>query len=799
MGCFLPSYIFRYAQKAFELMCIHDGGHEGNNLLCIYLKTFKSVLLQLLQESGKSMKLNDAVEELLRFSRKEVRRNELHREEVDQEYKRAGDIAITQWEPTDEIAGFPVRPGDYTINGATEFPGGVNFTLYSIGATACELLLFHRKEEEPFAVIPIPDDFRVGKVWSIMVFGLNVEEFEYSYRLDGPWDPENGDYFNKKQEILDPYAKAVVGQRKWGQPRVKGRGYHARVVKNNFRWDTSEFPNTKMEDSIIYEMHVRGFTRHGSSGVTYPGTFAGIIEKIPYLKELGVTAVELMPIFEFDEVANGHVYKGKQLYEYWGYNTVAFFAPNTSYAASAEYDREGRELKEMIQLLKENGIEVILDVVFNHTAEGDENGPFISFRGLDNKIYYMLTPDGKYYNFSGCGNTVNCNHPIVQEFIIECLRYWVTRYHIDGFRFDLASILGRAEDGSPMEDPPLLKRLANDPILGNAKLIAEAWDAGGMYQVGSFPAYNRWAEWNGRYRDTMRDFLKGSFWTAEEAANRITGSLDMYYSVYMGYTSSINFLTCHDGYTLYDLYSYNQKHNEANGWNNSDGSNDNRSWNCGVEGETDDTLVKSLRFRMMRNAITVLMCSRGTPMILAGDEFGNTQFGNNNCYCQDNEYSWLDWTLLEKNRTYFEFYRDVIAFRKLHPSISRELPRAKCGLEDVTVNNGHPGNYRIDADTKMLGIQYAGYVEEKDADDIVYVLINPYWEGQNVHLPWLPEGLAWGLCIDTAAPDGFQYHDWPQFMDRPLAHIEARSVKVFTSVKKRNDAASVLGGRHNLQ
>ena len=730
------------------------------------------------------MKLNDAVEELLRLTRKEDRHNEKHREEVDSQYRLAGDIATLQLEPTDEIAGFKVRPGDYTINGAYEFPGSVNFTLYSIGATSCELLLFHRKETVPFAVIPIPDSYRVGKVWSIMVFGLNVEEFEYSYRLDGPWDPKAGDRFDKTREILDPYAKAVVGQRKWGQPRKRGSAYHARVVKNNFHWDKSDFPNTKMEDSIIYEMHVRSFTRDDSSGVSYPGTFAGIIEKIPYLKELGITAVELMPIFEFDEVANGHVYQGKQLYEYWGYNTVAFFAPNTSYAASAEYNREGRELKEMIRLLKENRIEVILDVVFNHTAEGDENGPTISFRGLDNKIYYMLAPDGSYYNFSGCGNTVNCNHPIVQEFIINCLRYWVTRYHVDGFRFDLASILGRAENGAPMEDPPLLKRLANDPILGNVKLIAEAWDAGGMYQVGSFPAYNRWAEWNGRYRDTIRDFLKGSYWTAEEAANRITGSTDMYYSVYMGYTSSINFLTCHDGFTLYDLYSYNQKHNEMNGWNNSDGSNDNRSWNCGIEGDTTDPKILSLRFKMMRNAITTLMCSRGTPMILAGDEFANSQSGNNNSYCQDNKISWLDWTQLKTNKTFFEFYKDAIAFRKLHPCISRDMPPSKAGLESLTVNNGFPGGYRIDENTKMLGVQYAGFDEEKGEDDIVYLLINPYWEDQTTQLPWLPEGLAWGLCIDTAAADGYQYHDWPLYMDKPVFKIESRSVKVFTAIKK---------------
>ncbi len=697
------------------------------------------------------MRLNDAVQELIAKSKEEKSYQKTHMEEVAQQYKSMGDSAMTTWEPTDVISGFQVRPGIYMENGANQIPGGVSFTISSLGATACELLLYHRKEKVPYAIIPIPDSYRIGKVWSIIVFGLNVEDFEYSYRMDGPWDPAKGLLFNKNNELLDPYARAVVGQRKWGEKKRQAGSYHARVVKNNFVWDTSKFPNTRMEDSIIYEMHVRGFTKDPSSGVTYPGTFAGIIEKIPYLKDLGVTAVELMPIFEFDEVANGHTYNGERLYEYWGYNTVAFFAPNTSYAASAEYNREGRELKETIQLLKENGIEVILDVVFNHTAEGGEGGPFISFKGIDNNIYYMLTPDGKYYNFSGCGNTMNCNHPIVQSFIVECLRYWVTRFHVDGFRFDLASILGRAADGTPLQDPPLLKKLAYDPILGNVKLIAEAWDAGGMYQVGSFPAYNRWAEWNGKYRDCMRDFLKGNYWNAPEAAVRMTGSMDLYYGVYMGYTSSVNFLTCHDGFTLYDLYAYNHKRNEANGWENSDGSNDNRSWNCGAEGETDDPAVNALRFQMMRNAITTLMCSRGTPMILAGDEFGNTQYGNNNGYCQDNEISWLNWNFLEKNRSFYEFYKGVIAFRKEHPCISRKMEPARCGFPDVSVNGGDPAFHEVTVQTKTLGVLYAGYDADRQKDDVVYVLVNSHWENTSARVPDLPEGMSWRVAIDTAA------------------------------------------------
>lgn len=730
------------------------------------------------------MRLNDAVQELIARNQAEKVQYEDNMDQLDHQYLEAGQTAMLQWKPTDEIEGFKVRPGMYTMNGANEIPGGVNFTIYSLGGTSCELLLYHRKGTVPFATIPIPDSYRIGKVWSIMIFGLNVEDFEYSYRIDGPWNPEKGLTFDKTKELLDPYAKAVVGQRKWGEEENRHGSYHARVVKNNFVWDTSKFPNTKMEDTIIYEMHVRGFTRDPSSGVTYPGTFAGIIEKIPYLKKLGVTAVELMPIFEFDEVANGHEYNGKRLYEYWGYNTVAFFAPNTSYAASAEYNREGRELKEMIQLLKQNGIEVILDVVFNHTAEGGEGGPFISFKGLDNNIYYMLTPDGKYYNFSGCGNTVNCNHPIVQSFIVECLRYWVTQYHVDGFRFDLASILGRAEDGTPLQDPPLLQKLAYDPILGNVKLIAEAWDAGGMYQVGSFPAYNRWAEWNGKYRDTMRDFLKGNYWVAPEAAKRITGSTDLYYGVYMGYTSSVNFLTCHDGFTLYDLYAYNNKHNEANGWGNSDGANDNRSWNCGAEGDTKDPNVLSLRFQMMRNAITVLMCSRGTPMILAGDEFGNTQFGNNNGYCQDNEISWLNWKLLRTNRDYFEFYRSVIGFRKEHKCISRNLPPAHSGLPGVFVNGGDPEFTEITAQTRVMGVLFSGWDEEKGKDDVVYMIINSWWENTTVHLPALNDGLKWATCIDTAAKTESQFRREPVLLPRQTLTINGRSVLVLTAVKQ---------------
>ena len=562
--------------------------------------------------------------------------------------------------PMAEIAGFPVRPGIYDLNGATPLQNGVNFTIHTCGGTSCELLLFHRAQEEPFAVLPFPEAYKIGDVYSMIVYGLNIDEFEYAYRVDGPYCPEKGLLFDKNKILLDPYAKAVAGQRTWG---IRwDHTYHARVVKDRFDW--GDMPQSKKElcDLIIYELHVRDFTHHPSSGVQHRGTFSGLMEKIPYLKELGINAVELMPIFEFDETMNSRTVDGKQLLECWGYNTVGFFAPNSSYAAANEHNQEGTELKTLIKALHDNGIEVILDVVFNHTAEGNEKGNTFSFKGFDNNIYYMLTPDGNYYNFSGCGNTLNCNHPVVQQLILECLRYWTINYRVDGFRFDLASILGRNEDGSPMNNPPLLRTLADDSILSNVKLIAEAWDAGGLYQVGSFPASGRWAEWNGRYRDSLRSYLKGDSWNAWDAAWSISGSGDLYggyydntHSNYAGYNSCVNFLTCHDGFTLYDLYAYNDKHNEANGWNNTDGANDNRSWNCGAEGETDDPEVLSLRRRMIRNACAVLMCSRGTPMFLAGDEFGNTKFGNNNSYCQDNITSWLDWRMLEKNKDLFEF------------------------------------------------------------------------------------------------------------------------------------------------
>ena len=693
----------------------------------------------------------------------------------------------TSFNAVGEISGYLVRPGMFETNGATPLPVGVNFTVHTSGGTSCELLLFHRGEEEPYAVLPFPDEYRIGDVYSMIVFGLDIEDLEYAYRVDGPWDPKKGLRFRKENVLLDPYARAVAGQRIWGEK--KEGAYHARVVKDVFDWGDMPQSKREMSDLIIYEMHVRGFTKHPSSGVEQKGTFEGLREKIPYLKELGVNAVELMPIFEFDETVNCREVDGKKLLEYWGYNSVSFFAPNTSYTAAEEYNREGTELKTLIRELHENGIEVILDVVFNHTAEGNEKGPTFCFKGFDNKIYYMLTPDGNYYNFSGCGNTLNCNHPMVRQMILECLQYWTINYRIDGFRFDLASILGRNADGSPMNNPPLLESLAFNPVLSNVKLIAEAWDAGGMYQVGKFPANRRWAEWNGRYRDCLRSYLKGDLWEAWTAAWCISGSGDLYGGYtqdgnerYAGYNSCVNFLTCHDGFTLYDLYSYNTKHNEANGWDNTDGASDNRSWNCGAEGETDDPEVKMLRFRMIRNACAVLMCSRGTPMFLAGDEFGNTQFGNNNSYCQDNEVSWLDWSLLEKNRELFEFFKFMIHFRKKHTVIRKKLPDAVCGLGSLNTRNEY-GEPNIEKEARMLAVSFAGYDSEKGKDDIVYVAVNSYWEDTRIFLPDLQGRETWYLCVNTYGdgagryvyPEGEEVRIESEFVMKP------RSVAVFTT------------------
>ena len=657
--------------------------------------------------------------------------------------------------PTHEMNGIQYRAGRVFPFGATLVAeNAVQFSVFSKEATACTLVLYHHGRRDPYAEIPFLPEFRIGDVFSMIVFDLNIEFTEYGYRFDGPWNPEAGLRFNPKQVLLDPYARSVSGRSVWGQTPdwEKPFPHRGQIIREDYEWNGDTPLGRPLHEMIIYEMHVRSFTVHSSSGVRFPGTYAGISEKIPYLKELGVNCVELMPVFEFDEFENLRERDGRRLLNCWGYSTVGFFAPKAGYAAYARLGLEADELKTMIRRLHQHGIQVILDVVFNHTAEGNENGPSISYRGIDNRTYYLLTPEGYYYNFSGCGNTMNCNNPVVRNVVLDCLRYWVSSFHVDGFRFDLASILSRGEDGVPLMNPPLLDSIAHDAVLGKCILIAEAWDAGGLYQVGSFPAFGRWSEWNGRYRDCLRRFIKGDADAAPELFCRIEGSWDMYST--RGAAASINFVTCHDGFTLRDLVSYNWKHNEMNGEDNRDGCNENYSWNCGAEGETEDREILSLRERQMKNMMTILLTSRGVPMILAGDEFANTQQGNNNAYCQDNEISWLDWTGLESSRDLTEYVRRLIAFRKAHPVLMTDrcdMGHNGTGYPEMSLHGTEP--WHLDRNSPGLCFAYL-YAEDHlrfgtEEDEFLYVAVNAHWEAHRFGLPVIPKGFRWHLAFES--------------------------------------------------
>jgi glycogen operon protein len=663
-------------------------------------------------------------------------------------------------EPTHWHEGYHMRVGRPLPFGATIVSGGVNFSVFSHHATHCTLLLYEIEAQIPFVEIPFPDEFRIGNVFAMKVFGLNHEVIEYGFRMEGPFSPHEGHRFNPKAILLDPYVRAIGGRDIWGQlPDDDNIFQHrGRITFEDYDWGTDQPPLIPIEDLIIYEMHVRGFTNHPTSDAKHPGTFAAIREKIPYLKELGVNCIELMPIFEFDEFEHRrtHPTTTAPLLNYWGYSTIGFFAPKAGYAATGKYGMQVDELKTTIRELHRNNIEVILDVVFNHTAEGNELGPTISFRGLDNKTYYMLSPDGRYLNFSGTGNTMNCNNPVVRMLVLDCLRYWASEYHVDGFRFDLASILGRDQEGNPLENPPLLEMLAYDPILANCKLIAEAWDAGGLYQVGSFPAYGRWAEWNGKYRDAIRHFNKGDMGSIGEIALRLEGSPDLYHD--RGAAASINFITCHDGFTLADLYLYNNKHNSDNGEDNRDGTNENYSWNCGVEGETSDETILSLRHRLIKNAIAVLMVSRGIPMILMGDEVGRTQYGNNNAYCQDNEINWFDWSLLEINSDIFEFFKYCLEFRHVHPVLRSKShfthhDLVGSGYPDISWHGLRAWYPDWSEDRLTLAFMLCGEHAMSGAysDDYIYVGMNSHWETHDFELPQLPEAMLWRIFVNTSA------------------------------------------------
>ena len=586
---------------------------------------------------------------------------------------------------------FIVESGRALPLGATPTDRGVNFAVFSRNATGVILILF--ESDEPgslYREIKLdPDTNRTGDVWHCFIPGLKAHSC-YLYRAEGQYIPEKGFRFNSNKTLLDPYAKALSDLSKWDFSASLGYDMYSVskdlsysykddihnmprciVIDDNFDWQGDRPLNYPLRFSVLYETHIKGLTKHPSSEVSAPGTYKGVIEKIPYLKDLGVTSLEFLPLQEFNEneLSNINPITRKKLVNYWGYSTVAFFSPKSSYAYDKSPGAAVREFKEMVRELHKAGLEIILDIVFNHTGEGNEMGPTFSFRGWDNSVYYMLTDNKRYYkNYSGCGNTVNCNHPVVLSFILDCLHYWVLEMHVDGFRFDLGSILGRDENGFLMENPPVLRQIAEDPVLRNTKIIAEAWDAGGAYQVGWFPG-GRWAEWNDRYRDELRKYWRGDLKETRHLATRISGSSDLYLRDGRKPFHSINFITSHDGFTLRDLVTYSQKHNKANGENNMDGNDNNISANYGVEGP--DIKADIFRFRHMKNFIATLMISLGTPMLLGGDEIGRSQGGNNNAYCHDNEISWYDWSLLEKNMEHFRFVKEMIAFRLRHPGFMR--------------------------------------------------------------------------------------------------------------------------------
>jgi glycogen operon protein len=665
--------------------------------------------------------------------------------------------------------------------GATLLPEGVNFSLFSGNATGVELLLFAGHDApQPFETIRL-DPFvnKTFHFWHVFVKGL-LPGAHYAFRVYGPFDPGAGQRFNPRKVLLDPYARGnsnTLWKRADACSDVDNVATSMRSVvigTQDYDWEGDRPLGRPMEDTIIYEMHVRGFTRSPSSGVRQPGTFAGIAEKIPYLQDLGITAVELMPVFDFDET-DTRVFDGRTLTDYWGYSTMGFFAPQSFFCVSPESGSHLREFRDMVKALHQAGIEVILDVVFNHTGEGDERGPTISFRGIDNRTYYFLAPgDPQHYlDFSGCGNTFNCNHPIAEKLILDCLRYWVREAHVDGFRFDEGSILSRDENGALSVHPPVVWQIELEDDLADTKVIAEAWDAAGLYQVGGFPG-DRWSEWNGKYRDDIRRFVRGDPGLAGVVATRMAGSSDLYEASGRLPTCSINFVCCHDGFTLNDLVSYNQKHNEGNGEGDRDGSDYNLSWNCGVEGPTDDPAIEALRNRQIRNFAAILMLSRGVPMFLAGDEARRTQLGNNNAYCQDNEISWFDWSLVERHADLHRFWRLMIAFRKAHAAVRRGqfFTPEEVAWHGTKLNE--PG--WSDPEARALALTLQG----SDGDADIHIMLNMYWDRLDFELP--PDR-RWSKAVDTAAAPP---HDIEEPGNEPPVAgstyaLEGRSVAVLIS------------------
>jgi glycogen operon protein len=673
---------------------------------------------------------------------------------------------------------FHIVPGRPLPLGVSETAKGLNFSVFTSNGTAVTLALFAPGEHESVLEVALDGDVnRTGHIWHVELQGLR-DDTRYGWRVDRqPVPVDRFHRFDPSLVLIDPYARAVTGSSEWGVPYVRNgqaasdfASRRSLCVGSDFDWQYVRPPALPMEDKVIYEMHVRGFTRHGSSGVSRPGTYLGLIEKIPYLKDLGVTTVELLPVYEFDEneTRRFNPFTGEFLRNFWGYSPICFFAPKASYAVNSNDGGQVDEFKTLVREFHRAGLEVFLDVVFNHTAEGEgrPGDPTFSFRGLDNRIYYLIDPaTGKYLDYSGCGNTLNCNHPVVRELVLNALRYWVAEMHIDGFRFDLASILGRGQNGEVLANPPLLERIAADPILADVTVIAEAWDASGLYQVGSFPSWGRWAEWNGAFRDDVRRFVRGEAGFTGRLATRLAGSSDLYETSGRYPTHSINYVTAHDGFTLADLVAYNHKHNLANGESNRDGSDVNFSWNCGVEGPTDDPAVRNLRARQVRNFFTVLLLSQGVPMILGGDELGRTQQGNNNAYCQDNEISWLDWTLLEENPALHRFVKGLLAFRREHAQIRRS--RFLTGAE-VTWHGSRLHQPDWGEGSRLLAMHLHG-------EQQIYAAFNNGGSPAEFELP--PE-IVWGGVVDTAAPPPADFVRDPRPLSGPTVEVAPMSCRV---------------------
>ena len=685
---------------------------------------------------------------------------------------------------------FAVLRGHPIPFGATPSGSGVNFSVFARHATAVSLVLFAPGEETPAAELPLDPRYnRTGDVWHAFLRGLDPRVC-WAWRAERTVEPGEPWHRYGPTLLLDPYARAVAGAEEWGVPPTPAektpwdevRARRGVVLGREFDWGFDQPIDRHLADTIVYELHVRSFTRHPSSGVAHPGTFRGLVEKIPYLVDLGVTAVELMPVTEFEENDNDrrNPLTGERLKNLWGYHPISFFAPRSAYAAGFGPGAAVDEFKETVKALHAAGIEVILDIVFNHTGEGDERGPTHSFRGLDNSTYYILDGEGRYANFSGCGNTFNCNHPVVRDLILDSLAYWVTEMHVDGFRFDLASILGRGRDGSVLTNPPLLERIAADPVLANTKLIAEAWDAAGLYQVGHFPNWGRWAEWNGRYRDDLRRLLRGDSGMVPVLATRLSGSADLYQGGGRAPHHSINFVTSHDGFPLADLFRYSRKHNEANGEGNRDGGNDDHSWNCGHEGPGGPPEVERLRRRMARNALAILLLSQGVPMILAGDEAGRTQGGNNNAYCQDNEVSWFDWGLVERNADLVRFVKTLVRLRKRTPLLRRRSFVPEGGGSAPVTWHGHvPFRPDWSPGATCLAMQ----LKDPGGADDLYVVANVGADPQRVELPPPSDGRRWHLLADTyrePPADVFEEGTEPLLADPRGLDVGPRSVVILT-------------------